>query len=111
MLTNPNDDELIAAARHEAGEDRRIATLMREPKNRHVLEQRALVTEQLADRLAARRVNIQHDQPIIQPVDLDSLTAELRDVGTPLAVLAADTIDALSVPSVREHERRPVGDR
>lgn len=50
--------EIEAAGLHEAAEDRRIAALMREPKNRVALERRAAVTERLVSELRGARADL-----------------------------------------------------
>ena len=51
-------DELLAAAEHEASEDRRLAALMVEPRNRAVLVRRAKRTEALAAEVVSLRGQI-----------------------------------------------------
>lgn len=48
-------DQLIERARHEIAEDRHIAGLMKQQRNRGQLEQRAQVTEELVDQFARLR--------------------------------------------------------
>ena len=45
-VTSPQED-LLERARWEVSEDRRIASLMRQPRNRETLLRRASVTEEL----------------------------------------------------------------
>ena len=53
-----DSDELLAAAAHESSEDRRLAALMVEPRNRAVLERRAEVTERLAAEVEGLRAEL-----------------------------------------------------